>query len=476
MMSFDKLKMTIQNMEEKIKSVFDLQHRYKFDLRKTDAKTRIAKLKILKQALENAEEEIYLALEKDLRKSRFETAVTELFFTYSEIDHAVKKLANWMKPKSVSKTLSNLFANNKIYYEPKGVCLIIAPWNYPLQLIMSPLISAIAAGNCVILNPSEFSSNTAAVIGRIISSTFDEKEVACFEGDADVSKVLLKLPFDHIFFTGSTAIGKVVMEAAAKNLTSITLELGGKSPAIIDDTCNLKKAAEKIAWGKLVNAGQTCIAPDYVLIDEKLEPAFVEHYKAAAQAMFFVDGEINKAVFGKIINEKQFNRLGELIETAKKDGAKLAWGGETDESTQTINPTVLTAVNLENTIMQEEIFGPILPIVTYKNLQQAIDVVSAKDKPLALYIFSDNGYNQHKIINETTSGGTCVNDVLVHISNPNLPFGGVNSSGMGSCHGIFGFKNFSHERAVVFQSKFGMTKLIYPPYKMRLLKWLKRLM
>jgi aldehyde dehydrogenase (NAD+) len=465
-------------MEEKIKSVFDLQQKHKFDLRKTDAKARIAKLKSLKQALENAEEGIYTALEKDLRKSRFETAVTELFFTYAEIDHAIKKLKSWMKPKSVSKTMSNFFAGNKIYYEPKGVCLIIAPWNYPLQLIMSPLISAIAAGNCVMLKPSELSKETAAIINKIISGTFDKQEIACFEGDAEVSTILLKLPFDHIFFTGSTAIGKVVMAAAAKNLTSVTLELGGKSPAIIDNSTDLKKAAEKIAWGKLVNAGQTCIAPDYVLIDEKLEEAFVKYFKASAVKMFFNESEINKEVFGKIINEKQFQRLNGLLKNAVKDGAKLEWGGEADENDLTIRPTVLTKVTAENAIMQEEIFGPILPIVSYNTLQQAINFVNAKDKPLALYIFSDDSKNKDKIINETSSGGTCVNDVLVHISNPNLPFGGVNNSGIGSCHGIFGFKNFSHERAVVFQSKFGMTNLIYPPYKEKigLLKWLKKLM
>lgn len=465
-------------MEQEIKSVFELQQQHKFDLRKTDAQTRISKLKTLKKALENSEEEIYDALAKDLRKNRFETAVTELFFTYAEIDHAIKKLAHWMKPKSVSKTMSNLFAGNKIYYEPKGVCLIIAPWNYPFQLIMSPLISAIAAGNCIILKPSELSSETAAVINKIISKTFDKKEIACFEGDADVSTALLKLPFDHIFFTGSTAIGKVVMAAAAKNLTSVTLELGGKSPAIIDNLADLKKAAEKIAWGKLVNAGQTCIAPDYVLIDEKLETEFVKHFKTSAEKMFFNAGEINKEIFGKIINEKQFKRLKNLIEKSVKGGAKLAWGGESDEKDLTIKPTILTAVTADNALMQEEIFGPILPIVTYKTLQQAIDFVNAKDKPLALYIFSGDSKNQDKIISETSAGGTCVNDVLVHISNPNLPFGGVNSSGIGSCHGIFGFKNFSHERAVVFQSKLGMTNMIYPPYKekMGLLKWLKKLM
>ncbi|MCZ4243159.1 aldehyde dehydrogenase family protein [Pedobacter punctiformis] len=470
--------MTTNKMEEEIKLVFARQQQHKFALRKTDAKTRIAKLKRLKKALESFEDEIYAALQIDLRKSRFETAVTELFFTYAEIDHAVKKLRNWMKPKSAAKTLSNFFASNKIYYEPKGVCLIIAPWNYPLQLIMSPLVSAIAAGNCVILKPSEVSNTTARVIHKLISETFNPEEIACFEGDAEVSTALLKLPFDHIFFTGSTAIGKVVMEAAAKNLTSVTLELGGKSPAVIDNTTDLKKAAEKIAWGKLVNAGQTCIAPDYVLIDEKLEADFVRHYKLATEKMFFTGKGINEEVYGKIINEKQFHRLNTLLKKALKEGAELAWGGETNEENLTINPTILISVNAGNPIMQEEIFGPVLPVVRYKNLQEAIDFINAKDKPLALYIFSDSAENKEKIITETSAGGTCVNDVLVHIGNPNLPFGGVNSSGMGSCHGIFGFKNFSHERAVVFQSKLGVTKMIYPPYKEKqgLLKWLKKLM
>nr|WP_315417333.1 aldehyde dehydrogenase family protein [uncultured Pedobacter sp.] len=465
-------------MEQQIKSVFDLQQKYKFDLRKTDAETRIGKLKLLKQALEKAEEEIFAALEKDLRKNRFESAVTELYFTYAEIDFAIKKLKGWMRPKSVGKTMNNLFAKNKIYYEPKGICLIIAPWNYPLQLIMSPLVSAIAAGNCVMLKPSELSEATAGVISKLIASTFDLKEIACFEGDADVSTKLLKHPFDHIFFTGSTTIGKVVMEAAAKNLTSVTLELGGKSPAIVDGTSDIKKAAEKIAWGKLVNAGQTCIAPDYVLIEENRLNDFVEHYKAAVQKLFFESVEINKKDYAKIINDKQFKRLNTLKEDAIADGAVLTFGGETDEQSLTLMPTLLTSVNEKSTIMQEEIFGPILPVITFKNLQEAIEVVNSKNKPLALYIFSDNKQHQHKIINETSAGGTCVNDVLVHISNPNLPFGGVNNSGMGSCHGIFGFKAFSHERAVVFQSKLDLTKMIYPPYapKMALLKWLKKLM
>lgn len=465
-------------MEEQVKNVFEAQQKNKLNLRTTDAATRIEKLKKLKKAIESCEEEIYTAMQTDLRKSRFETAVTELFFTYAEIDFAIKHLKRWMKPVSVTRNISNLFAGNKIYYEPRGVCLIIAPWNYPFQLIMSPLISAIAAGNTAILKPSESSSATAAVTTKLITNTFPPNEIACFEGDAELSKTLLALPFDHIFFTGSTAIGKVVMEAAAKHLTSVTLELGGKSPAIIDASADLQKAAEKIAWGKLVNAGQTCIAPDYVLIDEKRQQEFIKHFKAASEKMYFKSGKPDPDTYGKIINKKQFQRLDKLLKGAVTEGANIAWGGESDEKTLTIAPTVLTGVKGQQMIMQEEIFGPLLPIVSIQSIDEAIDFVNQKDKPLALYIFSEDKLVINKIIKETSAGGTCVNDVLVHISNPNLPFGGVNSSGTGSCHGIFGFKNFSHERAVVFQSNLGITKMIYPPYenKKGLLKWLKKLM
>ncbi|WP_421941791.1 aldehyde dehydrogenase family protein [Pedobacter sp.] len=465
-------------MDEKIKAVFTEQQQYKFKLRSTNASSRIAKLTRLKQAIKAHENEIFEALQTDLRKSRFESAATEVLFVYAEINHAIKKLKGWMRPKSVNRTLSNLFSSNKIFYEPKGVCLIIAPWNYPFQLTMSPLVSAIAAGNCAILKPSELSSNTANILHKVITETFDPKEIACITGDVEVSTALLSLPFDHIFFTGSTAVGKLVMEAAAKHLSSVTLELGGKSPAIVDATANIQKTAEKIAWGKLVNAGQTCIAPDYVLIEASLEQEFVFHYKAAVERLFFDEGKLNLAVYAKIINQKHFERLRHLLDEAKLQGGKLVWGGQLEEDSQTFYPTLLTAVNAGNPIMSEEIFGPILPVLSYTGIEEAIAFVNRKDKALALYIFSNNTRNQHKIIEETTAGGTCVNDILVHISNPNLPFGGVGSSGTGSCHGFFGFKSFSHERAVVFQSKWGLTRLIYPPYEKKtgLLKWLERIL
>ncbi len=465
-------------MEQKIELIFKSQQAYKYTLRKSNASERISKLGKLKQAIEKYEKELYAALQSDLRKSEFESAVTELIFIYGELDFTIKNLRSWMKPKYIGQTLSNPFSKNRIYYEPKGVCLIIAPWNYPFQLVMSPLISAIAAGNCVIVKPSEISSATSAVINTIITETFDQKEVACFEGDASVATELMNLPSDHIFFTGSTEIGKIVMAAAAKHLSSVTLELGGKSPTIIDKEVDLQKAAEKIAWGKLVNSGQTCIAPDYVFIHQTQLEEFIGLYKASVNSFYFTNEKLDLKSYGKIISPKHFKRLKALVDDAVDQGARIDLGGTFDESQQSINPIVLSKVPLGAKVMEEEIFGPILPIVTYEDLDEVIAKINAKSKPLAMYIFSKSNSNIKKLIKETSAGGTCVNDVLVHISNPKLPFGGVNGSGTGSSHGFFGFKAFSHERAVVFQSKIGFNSLIYPPYhgKEWVLKILKKIM
>lgn len=461
-------------MEQKIDLVFKSQQAHKYTLRKSKVSDRILKLKTLKKTIEKHEEKLYAALHSDLRKSQFESAVTELIFIYGEIDFVLKRLNGWMKPKYVGKTLSNPFSKNRIYYEPKGVCLIIAPWNYPFQLVMSPLISAIAAGNCVIVKPSELSSATSIVINSIIKEAFDEKEVACFEGDAKVSTALLDLPFDHVFFTGSTEIGKVVMKAASKHLTSVTLELGGKSPTVIDKDVNLPKAAEKIAWGKLVNSGQTCIAPDYIFIHQHQLEEFIGLYKAAVDKMFLTEAKS----YGKIISTKHFSRLKALVDDAIDKGARIDLGGAFDEPQRLIKPVLLSKIPIGAKVMEEEIFGPILPIITYEDLDEVVEQINAKSKPLALYIFSNNKENIKKLIQNTSAGGTCVNDVLIHISNPKLPFGGINESGMGSSHGFFGFKTFSHERAVVFQSRIDFNRLIYPPYtgKEWVLKFLKKIM
>ena len=469
----------LPNTMSEISEIFKKQQDFQYQLRLTNARERIAKLSKLKSAIKENENEIYNALTKDLRKSHFEAALTEVLFTYSEIDYAIKNLKAWMRPKRVGLSLSNPFASNRIYYEPKGVCLIIAPWNYPFQLVMSPLISAIAAGNCVVVKPSELSAETSKIIAKIIGAAFDENEIACIEGDADTSTELLAQPFDHIFFTGSSEIGKVVMTAAVKNLASVTLELGGKSPTLIDRKVDLARAAKKIAWGKLVNSGQTCVAPDYVLIHRDRHDEFIGLYKQFATELYFKNkDQINTLAYGKIISEKHFDRINSLVADAFDKGAVLNWGGKNDEKTQTIYPVLLTQIPKDAKVMEEEIFGPVLPLIPYDALDEAIAFINNKPKPLALYIFSSEQKNVDKIIKSTSAGGTCVNDVIVHLANPKLPFGGVGNSGVGSSHGFFGFKAFSHQRAVVKQRKPDFNNMIYPPYESKnwVLKLLARIM
>lgn len=465
-------------MKEEINRVFEEQRAYSLVLRNSTVRERKEKLKNLKDLIQRNESLIFEALKKDLRKSEFEAALTEVYFVYAEIDFALKHLSTWMKPKKVAASLSNFFTKNRIYYEPKGVSLIIAPWNYPFQLLIAPLISAIAAGNTAILKPSELSSATASLLSKLINNHFESREVACFEGDASVSEALLKLPFDHIFFTGSPKIGKIVMEAASKHLASVTLELGGKSPVIIAPDANLEKAAEKIVWGKFMNAGQTCIAPDYVLVDSGLESEFSKLIVEKIDQIYYKNQQLNLSSYGKIISEGHYQRLLKLKDQAIEEGAVLLKGGMKNDAEHTLEPTVLSNVPLSTRLMEEEIFGPILPIISYSNMEDAINLVNQKDKPLALYIFTKSNALAKNIIKQCSAGGTCVNDVVLHISNPNLPFGGIGNSGIGSCHGFFGFKAFSHERGIMFQSNSDFNKLVYPPYenKKGLLKWLKKIL
>jgi len=451
-------------MIEQIDSIFQQQQLFKIELRQSDAQQRIETLRKLRRAIESNEDLIYEALAKDLRKSRHEAAISEVLFIYGEIDFAIRHLQKWMRSKRVGRSVTNLLAKSSIVYQPKGAVLIISPWNYPFQLTMSPLVSAIAAGNCIVLKPSEHSSYTAAVIQKMISESFDVKEIACIAGEKSTAETLLKLPFDHIFFTGSSIVGKQIMKSASDHLSSVTLELGGKSPVILDETAHLEKAANKVAWGKLINAGQTCIAPDYVLIPEKRRDEFVRHYLNAVKKMFFtIDGKINPTVYAKIINQRHADRLVALIRNSVQGGARLVEGGVLSEDL-TLSPTLLLDVSLDNAIMGEEIFGPILPVITYGKLEEAIAIVNRGEKPLALYVFSENKHSIQQVVQQVVSGGVCINDVLIHVSNPYLPFGGVNGSGHGSCHGFFGFKAFSHERAVMRQSRYALSTLIYPPY------------
>ncbi len=461
-------------MSSYIQKIFEAQQARSIELRLSTAEERKVKLLKLKSLIQANEDEIYQALATDLRKPLFEAALTEVYFVYGEIDFALKNLSSWMKPKKVKATLASLSTRNKIVYEPKGVSLIISPWNYPFQLLISPLVSAIAAGNCAILKPSELSSATSALLSKLISNNFDPSEIACFEGDASVAQELLSLPFDHIFYTGSTQVGKLVMEAAAKHLSSVTLELGGKSPVIITEKAQLEKAAEKIVWGKFLNAGQTCIAPDYVLLPESMQQKFVQLVQQKIEKLYQQNGQLDKAVYGKIISNKHFERLKKLTETTLKKGAQLSFGGNFEANDLTIEPTLLTGVTWDSAIMQEEIFGPILPIISYQNLDEALRQVNARPKPLALYVFADTD-TAEKVIRHTSAGGTAVNDVLIHISNPHLPFGGIGPSGSGSCHGFYGFKAFSHERSVLYQGAIDFNQMVYPPFNMGLLKWLKKL-
>lgn len=465
-------------MNQNLQRIFTLQTAHCLGLRTSSSRERISKLQKLKSLIQTFEPLIFEALHKDLGKSKFEAALSEIYLVYAEINYAVKHLDNWMNPRKVSSTTSSLLSKNRIYYEPKGVVLIIAPWNYPFQLLISPLVSAIAAGNCVTLKPSEVSSETSRVITKMITENFGEEELACIEGSEEIATQLLDLPFDHIFFTGATEVGKIVMTAAARHLSTVTLELGGKSPVIIDQNVNLKKAVEKIIWGKFINAGQTCIAPDYVLIRPDQQGEFLRLAQMTLDKLYYSNGRLDEKSYGKIINQRHFERLSNLISNTVSLGARVDIGGQTLNGKQILEPTILSNIPADSALMHEEIFGPVLPLINYHDLGEAIKFVNDRPKPLALYIFSEKQATADRIIKQTSSGGVTVNDIAIHFGNPNMPFGGVGPSGMGSSHGFFGFKALSHERAVTFQSKINFNRFVYPPYggKEGLLKWLKKLL
>lgn len=451
---------------EHIQQIFGSQKRKQYELRRTTAKTRIEKLKRLQKAIQASTSELETAVYKDFRKAPLETDLTETLLVISEIKSAIREIRDWMAPKRVGTPMTLLGTRSELVYEPKGTVLIIAPWNYPFQLAIAPLIASIAAGNTNIIKPSEYTPHTSAYIKKLIESVFTADECAVIEGDASVSTELLKLPFDHIFFTGSTPIGKVVMEAAAKTLATVTLELGGKSPVIVDETSDLKLAAKRILWGKSVNAGQTCVAPDYILLPESKVEEFVKHAKAAVTKLY-ADSENPMASpdFCRIVSTRHYQRLTGLLHEAMEAGAKVEMGGASDASENYIAPTLLSGVSPESRLMQEEIFGPLLPILTYRKLEEAVDFINSREKPLALYVFSKKNKNIDYVLQNTSSGGAAINDVLIHLANHNLPFGGANHSGHGSYHGYFGFRAMSHERSVLRQSTlFSALEILYPPY------------
>ncbi|WP_339702899.1 aldehyde dehydrogenase family protein [Algoriphagus aquimarinus] len=464
-----------------LKHLFEGQHFTSTSWRTSSTDDRIMRLKKIGVWIKTHQQEIRVALKKDFGKPESETDLSEIFPVTAEINNSIKNLKKWMTPKSVSTPLPMFGTSGSIYIEPKGRSLIIAPWNYPFNLSVGPLIAALAAGCPVILKPSEMTPHTSELISKMISELFDPSEVTVVLGGIETSQALLKLPFDHIFFTGSPTVGKIVMKAAAEHLSSVTLELGGKSPAIVDEDADCKDAAEKLIWGKYVNCGQTCIAPDYLLVHKsKLENLFLE-MKVTLQKMYDPDFKgIDKSPdMARIINDKHFNRLTKNIEDALSKGAQLIFGGKSDLHTRYIEPTILSNVTDEMLVMEEEIFGPILPVISYTTLGEAIAYVNSKPKPLALYFFGKNSEQTEKVLHETSSGNVVINDCVLHYLHMQLPFGGVNNSGIGKAHGYYGFLAFSNEKGVLKQ-RVGLNNvtLLRPPYGIKakqiiasLIKW-----
>lgn len=442
--------------------------------------TRKSRLSALRKWIHANRSRIHQAVFDDFRKPSMEADATEIFHVLNEIKAAMSSLDDWAAPIPVRAPLFLSGTRSWIRYEPRGVCLIISPWNYPFGLAAGPLVSALAAGNSIILKPSEHAPTVSALLKSMCADIFDPAVVNVCEGGVEVSQALLALPFDHIFFTGSPAVGKIVMKAAAEHLTSVTLELGGKSPTIISDSANIAEAAERVAVGKFINNGQTCIAPDYVLADEKVAAAFVNKLIESTQSLFAADGDFEKSPdYARIVNEAHFLRLQSLIDDAVSRGAKIAWQGKVDQSSRFMHPVMLTDVPIDCRLMNEEIFGPVLPVISYHRIEDALEIIQSKPKPLALYLFSASRALQRKVLNETTSGTACINDCGIQFLHHGLPFGGVNHSGIGIAHGQFGFRAFSNEKPVLKQ-KSGVTaiKVFYPPFTRRtkqFMDWFLRL-
>lgn len=433
-------------------------------LKLTTSVERINKLKKLKENILLNRADIKEALKKDFRKNESEVDLTEIFPVIQEINHTIKNLKKWMKDKYVKTPVTLLGSKSYIKYEAKGLVLIITPWNFPINLTFVSLVNAISAGNTVMIKPSEITDYTSKIIKKIVEKTFNQNEVYTILGGSDIAEKILKLKFNHILFIGSPTIGKIVMKAASNHLASVTLELGGKSPTVIDKEVDLKLAAKRIAWAKFINNGQVCIAPDYILINKKLKDKFlkllIEYIKK-----LYSDNPKNSKNYCRVVNRKHFLRLNSLIEDAKTNKGKIHFGGRKDVDQLFIEPTILTNISPKSKIHIEEIFGPILPIYEYNFLDDAINFINNNNKPLALYIFSKNKKNINRIINETSSGGVCINHSTLHYSNYHLPFGGVNNSGSGRCHGVHGFKEFSNAKSIFKQLvKISPTDLIIPPY------------
>ena len=464
-----------------IKRIFSLQSKASnvLSLRNSSYKERVEKIKSIRTFIsnENNHKKIANALYKDLKKSNEEVISTEITPTLLNIKQVLKNLKQWMKDEHVPSPLTMVGTSSYIKYESKGNILLISPWNYPIFLSLYPLIYAIASGNSVILKPSEISSHSSKVIKNIIQTLFKENEVAVIEGSVEESTELLKLPFNHIHFTGSPRVGKIVMEAAAKNLSGITLELGGKSPVIVDGTGNIKNIAQKIAWAKTLNCGQTCIAPDFILLKKENLQDFITHFKNSVAKFYNTNNqEIEKSSdYGRIVDDINFKRIETILKDAVKKGAKIETGGQINSKEKFMSPTLLSNVTQDMLVMQEEIFGPILPIITFENNSDIIELFQKMPSPLAIYIMSSNKKNIKYFMDNTVSGGVCINELMLTVVNPNLPFGGVNNSGIGKSGGKHSFNDFSNEKGVVKKNFGNFLKLVYPPFKKSIFKYFKHI-
>src|SRR5471032_1525742 len=452
-----------------LQAVFAAQQATALRWRMSTADQRRERIKRLRTAMLAHRQDFYVAFASDYRKPPAEVEISELLPVMDEMQHALRCLKGWMKPRRVWPTATMLGTSGRIQYQPRGRVLIIAPWNYPLSLCFGPLVSALAAGNTAIIKPSEMTPAVSALMALIIADVFKTDEVALFEGSQPTSHALLQLPFDHIFFTGSPSVGRLVMAAAAQHLASVTLELGGKSPTIVDETANLKLAAETLMWGKFLNNGQTCVAPDHVYVHASVKAEFVAACRHVLQQRYGVDAAAQKRCpdLTRVVNQRHTQRLAGLLSDAVRRGAVVHTGGEVDEEQCYIAPTLIEQIPAGAAILSEEIFGPLLPIIEYRELDQVIAAINAAPKPLALYVWSTRQANIDQMLKQTSSGGACVNHCVAHFAHGNLPFGGVNNSGIGNAHGEFGFKAFSHERAVMRGSPLMLVKLFFPPYSKR---------
>lgn len=425
-------------------------------------------LQQIKNLLKSNEEQLYEAIYKDFSKGKFDTFLTELNLVYNEIDFFLKNLDKLSRPKKVKTALSMQPGKSYIHYDPLGATLVIGAWNYPYQLTLSPMVSAIAAGNTCIIKPSELPENTMHLLADLINNNFPSNYLYVVQGGIPETTELLKLQFDKIFFTGSPKVGKIVYEAAAKNLVPVTLELGGKSPAIVTKSADLEVAAKRLVWGKFLNSGQTCIAPDYLLVEESVKPKLMQLIKEKLQEINYSDGA---AHYTSIINKRNFDRVLGLV-----DESKVIYGGKYNTDSLYIEPTIMDNITWEDPVMKEEIFGPVLPVITYSNYDDVLNKIIEGEKPLAAYLFSNNKEEKDKLLNLVSFGGGCINDTLMHITSDYLPFGGIGNSGIGNYHGEFGFLTFSHQKSVIEKTTWGEPDWKYPPYTDKKMHWLKKVM